>query len=100
MITSKSGLRQGDPPSPYLFVLVADVLQQLCISEFRRGNLKHPLAVDSCFPVLQYADDTLLLIQGNVEQARIVEGILELLSQYTGLQINFNKRTFVPICID
>ena len=56
--------------------------------------------MDSFFPVLQYADDTLLHIQGNVEQARIVEGILELFSLYTGLQVNFNKSTFVPVCID
>lgn len=56
-IQSRSGLRQGDSLSPYLFILVADLLQRLCCAEHEQGNLTHPLNVDSFLPVLQYADD-------------------------------------------
>ena len=61
-ILSKCGLRQGDALSPYLFILVADILQQLCQKEYREGNLVHPLGVDGPLPILQYADDTLILL--------------------------------------
>ena len=48
-IISRCGLRQGDALSPYLFILVADVLQQLCKKEYQEGNLKHPLGADGPF---------------------------------------------------
>lgn len=96
-ITSGSGLRQGDALPPYLFILVADVLQRLCIAEYSRGNLRHPLSVDCFFHVLQYTD---LPIQGNFEQAQITKRVLCASSDYTGLQINFSKSTFIPICMD
>lgn len=83
--------------SPYLFILVAIVLQWLCCEEFERGNLTYPLDVDSFSPVLQYADDTLLLIKGEVQQVQIIKRILDAFSAYTGLQINFSKSTLVPI---
>ena len=69
----------------------------MCCEEFKRGNLLHPLEMDSFFPVLQYADDTLILIKGTVEQTAIVKRMLKRFSDFTGLQINFNKSTFVPI---
>jgi hypothetical protein len=48
-------------------------------------------------PVIQYADDTLILIQGSPHQTRIVKEILDVFSATTGLQINYFKSTFVPI---
>jgi hypothetical protein len=56
------GLRQGDPLSPYLFLLVADVLQTLIK---RDGRVKHPLAPAESCAVLQYADDTMIVMEGN-----------------------------------
>ena len=70
-------------------------------SDLKQGDaLKHPLGVDGFFPVLQYADDTLLLLQGDVQQAQVIKRVLHVFSGFTGLRINFSKSTFVPICMD
>nr|XP_040252249.1 uncharacterized protein LOC120969201 [Aegilops tauschii subsp. strangulata] len=97
---ANKGLRQGDSTSPYLFILVADVLQRLCYAQFEAGNLVHPLGSDRLFPVLQYADDTLLLFQGNLQQANVIEQILTAFSDFSALHINFHKSTLVPVCMD
>jgi len=47
--------------SPYLFVLVADVLQSLIKFE---NSVRNPLDHTLPCSVLQYADDTLILLGG------------------------------------
>jgi hypothetical protein len=65
-ISCKRGLRQGDPLSPYLYLLMGDLLQRLFL---RDHVLRHPLAEDAPCPVLQYADDTLIIFRAGVEAA-------------------------------
>jgi len=66
----KRGVRQGGPLSPLLFVLAADFLQTILNAAKQQGilsllvNLPH----DQDFPILQYADDTLIFMQGDARQ--------------------------------
>jgi hypothetical protein len=96
-INCKRGLRQGDPLSPYLFLIVADILQQLVKQD---GVLQHPL-VDWRPPlVLQYADDTLIILRAETGAAERLKGILDDFAAATGLVINFSKSTLVPMSMD
>jgi hypothetical protein len=93
-IDCKQGLRQGDPLSPYLFLLVADVLQQMIRQD---PSLCHPLLPGSPCPVLQYADDTLIIVRADAAGAVRLKEILEQFAAATGLTINFQKSTLVPM---
>jgi hypothetical protein len=90
-------LRHGDPISPYLFIIVADVLQHLIQRASADGSLLHPIDSSLPCPVLQYADDT--LIKGDVRAMEVLKRVLEDFSTATGLTINYHKSTFVPMNI-
>lgn len=96
-ITCKRGLRQGDPLSPYLFLLVADSLQAMIRSA---AIVRSPVDSDSRYAVLQYANDTLLVLRGDVADVQALKNILQAFSEATGLKINYSKSTLVPIHMD
>lgn len=93
-ISCKRELRQGDPLSPYLFLIVADVLQTLIKAE--GDKIRHPLTSQAC-PVLQYADDTLLVICAESSDVSHQKMCLDHFAQVTGLKINFHKSIVVPM---
>jgi hypothetical protein len=96
-IDCKRGLRQGDPLSPYLFLLMADVLQRLIRQD---TLLQHPLVDGAPCPVLQYADDTLIICRADGAAARRLKELLNMFAVATGLTINFHKSTLVPMSVD
>ena len=69
---------------------------------FTRGLFDLPLPRDRAgdFPVVQYADDTILVMQACPVQAARMKAILEDYATSIGLKINFQKSTLIPINID
>jgi len=94
-INCKRGLRQGDPLSPYLFLLVADTLQALIKS--KPGLIRHPIAPSLGCVTLQYADDTLIVMRGEPQDVIHLKETLQMFSNATGLNINYHKSTIVPL---
>lgn len=88
---------QGDPLSPYLFLLVADTLQAMINMAVMA---RHPIDSDAPCCVLQYADDTLIVLQGELEAIQKLKSILDNFSDATGLKINYSKSTMVLIHMD
>ena len=58
------GLRQGDPLSPYLFILCTEVLSGLCQQAMRTGTLPGVKVARNRPPInhLLFADDTMFLV--------------------------------------
>ena len=47
--------------------------------------------------MIQYADDSIILLPASAEQARTIKGILSDYAASIGLKINFHKSTLIPI---
>lgn len=84
----RRGCRQGDPISPYIFILCAEVLGQMMR---KNENIKGIIINNKEFKISQYADDTQLFLDGSDLSLR---ESLETLNKYynmSGLKINVEK---------
>jgi hypothetical protein len=64
----------------------------------RQGIIHKPIETyDPDYPIIQYADDTLLVMPTDVEQILALKYLLHKFSLSTGLKINFGKSQMVPI---
>jgi len=95
----RHGVRQGDPLSPIIFVFAANLLQSAINDAYRRGliHLPFPCNGQMDYPIVQYADDTLLLMPACPRQATIIKSILTDYAQSISPKINFQKSTLIPI---
>lgn len=87
------GLRQGDPLAPLLFNLVADVLGILLSKAINKGHLRGVLnnLLAGGISHIQYADDTVIMIDGSEQSIRTLKLNLYCFEWLTGLKINYHK---------
>jgi len=85
--TLRRGVRQGDPLSPYLFIIAVEILA-LVIK--RNAYIKGYSISTKEIKMTQYADD-LTLILTDVESIRESFNVLKLFANYSGLQVNSDK---------
>ena len=87
------GLRQGDPLSPILFNVVADMLAIIINRAKVAGKVNGviPHLVNDGLSILQYADDTVIFLDHNLEMARNMKALLCVFEKLSGLKINFHK---------
>jgi len=97
-ITHQRGLRQGDPLSPMLFILVMDVLNSLFLKAEAEGLL---LPLHSTGQRLSlYADDVALFIRSEEDDLQITKNLLQVFEEASGLRTNLQKSCVIPIHCD
>ncbi|XP_020992356.1 uncharacterized protein LOC110278444 [Arachis duranensis] len=93
------GLQQGDPLSPFLFVLVVDVLHRM-IGEAVRNCRISPLLVGRDhieLTHLQFADDIILFFPPEEETIKNYRRLLRCFELMSDLSINFDKSSLISI---
>ena len=90
------GVRQGDPLSPYLFILCTEILARAILSN---NDIKGIKIDDSEFLLTQLADDTSFFLENDEISLRTCFRILEDFSKISGLKLNFSKTLAVKLNI-
>jgi hypothetical protein len=70
-----------------MFVLATDLLRSVVNRAWRLGD----------YPIVQYVDDTLLILPGDAKILFNLKGLLRSFSDSIGLHVNFRKSFLVPI---
>ena len=82
------GCRQGDPLSPYIFLLCAEILSLMLkenkdIKGIKIGNIEYKLS--------QFADDTSLFLDGSEKSLNESIKTLNTYANMSGLKVNDSK---------
>lgn len=92
------GLRQGDPISPYLFVLCMEKLALLIQDKIQEGKWL-PVRISPQCPAIShlfFADDCLLFTKSKTSQVKLVQEVLKDFCAASGMKVNIQKSRFFP----
>jgi len=94
VFTPTRGIRQGDPLSPYLFILCMEVLNNMLLKEANAPRIS--IGVKICpssikIPCLLFADDCLLFCKTNIGSCTKLKSILDVFCSTSGQLVNYHK---------
>lgn len=89
------GLRQGDPLSPMLFILIADSLTRF-LSNAQPAMGPHVFLRTQA---IQFADDKVIISEAHPTSLRVISRILAVYAELSGLKINRSKSAFIPVAL-
>lgn len=92
-IYPQRGLRQGDPLSPYLFILVAEGLSAM-FRKYEARGLLHGIGIARGAPKIShlfFADDSFIFFRANLHESQVCKNILDAYASASGQLINFEK---------
>ena len=86
--TLQRGCRQGDPISPYIFILCVEILGKTIRNDKNIQGIKKN---DKIFKLCQYADDTQIFLDGSEKSLHQLMLILKKFYNMSGLKVNEDK---------
>ena len=89
------GCRQGDPASPYIFLICAEILSLL----IRNNKEIKGIKIDDDLMILlsQFADDTSLFLDGSKKSFEAAIQTLRFFASFSGLDMNLEKTQIIWI---
>lgn len=92
-VTPSRGIRQGDPLSPYLFILYKEVLSDLCKTAQLKGEVIGVKVARNSPAIkhLLFADDTMFFSRTELRSCKALISILAMYEGASGQCINFDK---------
>ncbi|XP_026410627.1 uncharacterized protein LOC113305846 [Papaver somniferum] len=102
LFKTQKGMRQGDPISPFLFIIVAEILS-LMIKRAASSGLISGFKVSpngTAVQHLQFADGLIVFLDDTPDQVSNLKNIIFSFELISGLKVNFRKSTIVGIGTD
>jgi hypothetical protein len=93
LFSPSRGLRQGDPLSPFLFIMGLELLSRLLLKEERLGKIKGMKIARNSPAInhLLFPDDLLIFGKASLLEARSIKACLDKYCSWSGQSINNKK---------